>query len=88
MEMDLARTRLPSHDCLCLITRSLSNRFNFLLRGKPLMTLLLNLILIALIVCYVVFVTTRYIKKSKQGQCSACEVNKSCSTKQLPKHLQ
>ncbi|MBA8759671.1 FeoB-associated Cys-rich membrane protein [Staphylococcus schleiferi subsp. coagulans] len=52
------------------------------------MALLLNLLLIALIVCYVVLVTIRYIKKSKQGQCSACEVNKSCSTKQLPKHLQ
>ncbi|MBT2817843.1 FeoB-associated Cys-rich membrane protein [Staphylococcus coagulans] len=52
------------------------------------MALLLNLLLIALFFCYVVLVTIRYIKKSKQGQCSACEVNKSCSTKQLPKHLQ
>ncbi|WP_346014892.1 FeoB-associated Cys-rich membrane protein [Staphylococcus sp. IVB6233] len=52
------------------------------------MTLLINLILLALIVGYSVFVLVRYVKRSKQGKCSACESNKHCPTESLPKHLQ
>ncbi|MDO5375146.1 FeoB-associated Cys-rich membrane protein [Staphylococcus rostri] len=52
------------------------------------MTLLINLLLIALIVGYSVFVLVRYIKRSKQGKCSACGSSKQCPTENLPKHLQ
>ncbi|QLK85436.1 FeoB-associated Cys-rich membrane protein [Staphylococcus sp. 17KM0847] len=52
------------------------------------MTLLINLLLIICIASYSLFVLTRYIKRSKQGKCSACEISKKCNSEQLPKHLQ
>lgn len=52
------------------------------------MTLLVNLLLIALIAGYSFVVIKHYIHKSKQGKCSACQSNQSCPTNTLPKHLQ
>ncbi|MBI5975144.1 FeoB-associated Cys-rich membrane protein [Staphylococcus canis] len=51
------------------------------------MALLINLLLIVLIIGYSCFVIKRYIQKSKQGQCSSCEMNASCPTEHIPKHL-
>lgn len=52
------------------------------------MTLLINLLLFALIVGYSAFVLVRYVKRSKQGKCSACGSDQHCPTENLPKHLQ
>ena len=52
------------------------------------MTLVINILFVLLIVSYSVYVLRRYIKKSKKGQCSACDMNDGCQTPTLPKHLQ
>lgn len=52
------------------------------------MTLLVNLLLVLIIISYTVYMLVRFFKKSKQGKCSACEVNQHCTTEHLPKHLQ
>ena len=44
------------------------------------MTLLINIIFVLIIVSYVAFVLQRYIKKSKHGQCSACDINEGCES--------
>ncbi|PTG07757.1 FeoB-associated Cys-rich membrane protein [Staphylococcus chromogenes] len=52
------------------------------------MTLVINILFVLVIISYSAYVLTRYIKKSKKGQCSACDMNEGCQTNHLPKHLQ
>lgn len=42
------------------------------------MTLLINGIILLLILGYAAFTIIRFFKKSKQGKCAACEINKGC----------
>ncbi|MCD8915898.1 FeoB-associated Cys-rich membrane protein [Staphylococcus sp. IVB6181] len=53
------------------------------------MTLLINGIILLLILGYAAFTIIRFFKKSKQGKCAACEINKGCGhsmPKAMKKH--
>ncbi|MCO4360330.1 hypothetical protein MTR10_08345, partial [Staphylococcus agnetis] len=49
------------------------------------MTLLINIVFVLIIVSYVAFVLRRYMRKSKQGQFSACDVNDGCTSHTISK---
>ena len=49
------------------------------------MTLLINIVFVLIIVSYVAFVLWRYMRKSKQGQCSTCDVNDGCTSHTISK---
>lgn len=41
---------------------------------------MINIVLGALIFGYAGYSLTKFVKKSKQGKCAACAINKSCAS--------
>ncbi|WP_173400570.1 FeoB-associated Cys-rich membrane protein [Listeria floridensis] len=50
--------------------------------------MLVNLLLGGLIFGYTAYALVRYVKRSKKGNCAACELEEACETEtKLPEHL-
>lgn len=55
------------------------------------MTILINVLIFLLIFGYAAYTLVRFFKKSKQGKCAACDINKGCGhalPKEMKKHQQ